>query len=462
MNIRITYHILLFIISFIFTGEEIYYKLNLFSINRLSDGGVIKIPFRLASIDLNHSNDNLDVNSTVSIEYKPKFSDFYLRQENSTEFLFDLRELYVKWYFDNSDLSIGKQIHSWGAVDQNSPIDNASPYDYYYILLEGSDQKIGSFSLSYSHYFNNSVFGFAFSPIHHTNRLPLGKDDFPIELPVIPNPVLVNNVEDEVEFGAYLKQNFDKFDLTLSYYNGNDRIYNLSGVNVFTNEQQNVYANIDTVFSFRKTEVLGLGGTYIDKNFALRFDYGLFHTFDNSSNVERMRFDMLNGTALDQLWYQVGASHAFEEDVHYQQTTVQFERFNSNSSLILSYFEYKINKYTANYLAAVDIPGVEADVNPRDYFYPGLGAPLAILAPRAFLYQIQKNIDNKILSFKGLKDLNESGLLLEISLESNINDNLLLKACINKIWGDENMNGDYRFNQMEDFSHLRFEMEYLF
>ena len=136
MNFRMTYYILLFIISFIFAGEEIYYKLNLFSINRLSDGGVIKIPFRLASIDLNHSNDNLEVNSTVSIEYKPKFSDFYLKEQNSTEFLFDLRELYVKWYFDNSDLTLGKQIHSWGAVDQNSPIDNASPYDYYYILLE--------------------------------------------------------------------------------------------------------------------------------------------------------------------------------------------------------------------------------------------------------------------------------------------------------------------------------------
>ena len=76
--------------------------------------------------------------------------------------------------------------------------------------------------------------------------------------------------------------------------------------------------------------------------------------------------------------------------------------------------------------------------------------------------QIGGDTEKKILSFKGLKDLNESGLLLEISLESNINDNLLLKACINKIWGDENMNDDYRFNQMEDFSHLRFEMEYLF
>ena len=58
-------------------------------------------------------------------------------------------------------------------------------------------------------YFDNNSFGFAFSPIHHTNRLPLGDDDFPIELPVIPNPVLIKNVDNEIEFGVYAKHSFD-------------------------------------------------------------------------------------------------------------------------------------------------------------------------------------------------------------------------------------------------------------
>ena len=457
-----TTYLFIFIFSVIFSKVDISYNLNLFSINRLADGGVIKVPFRIANIDFKHYDGDFEVSSILSIEYKPKFSDFYLNDRNDTEFLFDVREIYAKWYLNNSDVTIGKQIHSWGIVDQNSPIDNASPYDYYYIFLEGLDQKMGSFSLSYNYYFKNNVFGLAFSPIHHTNRLPLGKDDFPIKLPVIPNPILVNKVENEIEFGAYLKQNFNKGDLTISYYSGNDRIYNLSGVNVFTNEQQTVFANIDTVFSFRTTDVLGLGGTYIDENFAFRFDFGLFHTYDKSSNVERLRQDMLNGTALDALWYQVGASHAFEEDVYYQQTTVQLERFNNNNSIVLGYFEHRINKYTANYLAAVDIPGVEADVNPRDYFYPGLGAPLAILSPRALLFQIQKNIENQTLTFKGLEDLNDLGFLYEIGYKLNINDNLSFKACINKIWGDSSKDTDYRFNQMEDFSHFRIEMEYFF
>ena len=36
-------------------------------------------------------------------------------------------------------ISVGKQIHTWGSVDQNSPLDNASPYDYYYIFSVGTE-----------------------------------------------------------------------------------------------------------------------------------------------------------------------------------------------------------------------------------------------------------------------------------------------------------------------------------
>ena len=79
--------------------------------------------------------DNIEVSSKLSFEYKPKFSSFYLENNSPEEFSLDLRELYLTWYFDNADFSVGKQIHTWGSVDQNSPLDNASPYDYYYIFL---------------------------------------------------------------------------------------------------------------------------------------------------------------------------------------------------------------------------------------------------------------------------------------------------------------------------------------
>ena len=117
-----------------YSAPNLDYYLHIYSANRLSDGSMINIPFRLADIDFSHENKNISVISRLSFEYNPRYSDFYTKNSSSDEFLIDLRELYVKWYFDNLELSIGKQIHTWGATDQNSPLDNASPYDYYYIF----------------------------------------------------------------------------------------------------------------------------------------------------------------------------------------------------------------------------------------------------------------------------------------------------------------------------------------
>ena len=449
--------------------ENFHYHLHLYSINRLSDGGIIKIPFRLADIDFIHQGSDLDVISQLSFEYKPKFSDFYLKSSSPEEFYIDLRELYAKWYFDNSELSVGKQIHAWGSVDQNSPLDNASPYDYYYIFSVGKEQKMGSLSGAYNYYSGNNTIGFVFSPIHHTNRLPLGGDDFPIELPVVPNPVLIEEVGSEVEFGAYIKRSFDSGDITLSYYKGNDRVYNLSGINVFTNET-NILTNIDTVFSYRQTDVIGLGATFINDIATIRFDYGIFHTKDPKSNVMRDRPDKQNSWEAAG-WHHIlvqgidPVTHAFQEEVYYNQMMLQLERIGNNSVFILGLFDYDITEYSANYLNSVSMPGVEADVNPKDYFYPGLGAPIAILTERALMYQYQINLsknENTQLTLKGVHDLNDSGFLVEIGSIFNLSDDVKLHMYLNNIEGDDNQDEEYRFNQMKDFSHFRLELEYFF
>ena len=53
-------------VTFLFSESDFNYHLHLYSINRLSDGGVIKIPFRLANIDFNHQNENIEVLSKFS------------------------------------------------------------------------------------------------------------------------------------------------------------------------------------------------------------------------------------------------------------------------------------------------------------------------------------------------------------------------------------------------------------
>ena len=66
------------------------------------------------------------------------------------------------------------------------------------------------------------------------------------------------------------------------------------------------------------------------------------------------------------------------------------------------------------------------------------------------------------LNLKGLVDLDNSGYLTEIGAIFILSDNLRFHTYLNKVIGDDTLDDEYRFNQMKDFSHLRFELEYFF
>ena len=38
------------------------------------------------------------------------------------------------WFLDFGEIRIGKQIQSWGFVDENSPLDNSCAYDYNFLF----------------------------------------------------------------------------------------------------------------------------------------------------------------------------------------------------------------------------------------------------------------------------------------------------------------------------------------
>ncbi len=449
---------------------DIDYYLHLYSINRLSDGGVIKVPFRLSDIDFKYEKDDVSISSSFSLEYMPKYSDFYLENESPQDIYIDVRELYMTLYFENSELSIGKQIHTWGSVDQNSPLDNASPYDYYYIFSVGTEQKMGSFSGAYDYYLGNTALGFVFSPIHHTNRLPLGNNDFPITLPITPHKNLIMNVENEFEYGAYAKHSFDKGDITLSYYKGNDRVFNLSGINIWTDEFQTATnAAIDTVLTYRSTEVFGFSSSIVADEVALRLDIAHFRTKDpnNIDTIQRPRDDMQYGS--DPLtqgqWHHIveDMSHVFEEEAIYNQVALQAEFDIFDISSMIGFFQYDIKSYEGNFLDELVIGDDTYSIEPLDYFYPGYGAPLAILTKKALMYQFQKELSPKLkLNLKGVNDLDNAGYLCELGTILSVSDDMKIHMYLNNIVGDDSQDEDYRFNQMEDFSHFRLELEYFF
>ena len=143
------------IVFFVFLNAGIQYShkgyFDLGTINRLSDGSMIKIPYRMLTYEPIISYENFHMITSTAIEFR-------LKEINNiwdSEFNFHLRELYLEWIAPMGEFSIGKQIISWGSASANNPTDNISPYNYYYLFSEGKEQKEGVLAFNSTLYFNN-------------------------------------------------------------------------------------------------------------------------------------------------------------------------------------------------------------------------------------------------------------------------------------------------------------------
>ncbi len=133
-------------------------------ISRLSDYSIIDIPYRMASLDFIHQNENLSINGNFTLEYQIRRDSYFLGSKDPQDFRLDMRELYTTYSGPNFEIRIGKQIHSWGNVDENSPVDNASAFDYYYIFFLGRERKMATLSGALDYYVGNLKLNAVFSP----------------------------------------------------------------------------------------------------------------------------------------------------------------------------------------------------------------------------------------------------------------------------------------------------------
>ena len=104
-------------------------------ISRLSDRSLINIPYRMVSLDIERQADQITLNGSFALEYHVRDDSYFLGSSDPQDFIFDMRELYVSYNTNKYEFRVGKQIHSWGSVDENSPLDNASSLDYYYMFF---------------------------------------------------------------------------------------------------------------------------------------------------------------------------------------------------------------------------------------------------------------------------------------------------------------------------------------
>ena len=454
-------------------------------ISRLSDKSLIDIPYRMAALKVEKRSNNMLLHGNFSIEYHVRDDAYFLGSSDPQDFIFDMREMYLTKFYDQFEFRIGKQIHTWGSVDENSPVDNPSSLDYYYLFFGGIERKMATLSLAIDYYIGDLKVNTVFSPVHATNRIPLGDDDFPIELPVYPQASDIFPIQG-LPYEGGIKGTFSTGfgDISASYFSGYDRTFNLTGVNVYGHGSDISFPNVDVVYGYRKTDVFGLGGVLLNNWFILRGDIGYFSTLDKNKSI--VRPSSFNPVYYDSLHF----TYPLMEEATYFQSTFQLEtELPFGINLIAQYFTHDTLAYSSDSLPVdqeIDIPNLEIDpeeMEPSNFFTPGMGVPLAILTDRAFFLTLNKSIFDEQLKFSltsmidastkkekksdsnGLvKDHSSNGVLLELKMTYSIDQDLDGTIAITKINGDSDHpeGANYPFNRMEDFSHLRFELKYFF
>ena len=459
-------------------------------IARLSNYSIINLPYRLFSANIKYGSKKFLAQSTIAIEHRIRKSTDFLESTSPTDFSWDLRELYLYWETKLGVLKIGKQISSWGSVDENSPLDIINPIDYYYLFSSGINRKLATFSANYTIYKNNTKFNIIFSPIHNTNRIPLNDSEFPIELPLVPEQIQIFNKEKNPnEYGLQVSQNFRFGDLNIVYFSGFDRVYNFTGVNTWG---QGVSLNVprfDILFGYRKTEMIGLGGSFFGKFFTLRADIGFFKTRDLNNQIDRnypnflyissqgKYVEIFDSFGYDSLHF----SFPMNEKADYYQSTIQIEtELPFDIDLIGQIFLFENKNYSSDSLPIsedIPLPVLNdmdfSQLNPKNFFTPGIGAPLAVLSKKISLISLEKKIfdDQLKLTFGSMLDIDNArtnekipGSLYSLNSEYNLYDNVLCIAGITKIKSsDDHPDGeDYRFKKMENFSHFHFQLKYFF
>ena len=448
---------------------------DFYYISRLSDQSIINLPYRIFSLNVDHQNGDLMLRSTIALEHKLRKDTYFLSNNSPTDFDLDMRELYLQMFTSWGEIRFGKIIHTWGNADENSPVDIASPFDYYYTFDSGIDKKLAIFSSAIDVYLEDMKLGLIFSPLHNTHRTPQNDDEFPIKLPVSPSEDQIMKIDGlPYELGAYINRSFSFGDISLNYFTGYDRLFNLSGVNGFGHGPSLSNPYIDVVYGYRKTNMTGLGSTIFFGDLELRGDVAVFNTEDENNSISR------TSPYLPEFYDSLHYSYPLNEKARYFQTTVQLEaELPFDIKFVGQFFNYDTLDYSSDSLPLdedVSIPNLEIsvdDLDPKNIFTPGYGSSLAIMTKKALILSLEKKFfdDQLILTASSILDIDNTdydgtspGYILSFGAAYTIIDNLELTVGYTNIKGDKDhpLGENYRLYIMEDFSHIRADLKYSF
>ena len=115
----------LFFNMIISSSTNINGQAEYFYMLRLENAKLVNIPFRLLDLDVQHQvSDSFNVFGNIGIEYRNRDDTDFMTDSNLEDFLLDIRELYMSYYFNNNEI-IGGSVNggtvstSWSDVSSN-------------------------------------------------------------------------------------------------------------------------------------------------------------------------------------------------------------------------------------------------------------------------------------------------------------------------------------------------------
>ncbi len=375
-----------------------------------SDGKEIALPFRLAELKLGFSKGDFDIKLTSALEYR------WSTAKSEAE----LRELYVVWYPSFGEISVGKQILTWGAVDGNNPTDNLNAYNYYYMFMTGTDRKVGSLSAMVNYYVGDWKLTGVIIGEHVPNKLPFNEPDFPLELPPTPNHYI--SVGDPIEYGLKVQTIVGESDISLSWLKGHDRSFSMANPVSYT-------------VGYRRTSILGADIVMFLGDLTFRGEAAYFFTKTDFETP-------------------------FTINAEYSQYAVQCE-YTTSSDITLN-AQLIGNQYFWFSGSTIDpesgfVPVIENN------FQMGMGMPFAVITDSGLLMSASGNLFDSRLELKGMtfQNLDGKGMMLGGEVNYSPVENWILHVALNQFIGADTQ-PDNVFTKLEDFSHVRVGMEYNF
>ncbi|MDA3878945.1 MAG: hypothetical protein PF436_01030 [Prolixibacteraceae bacterium] len=216
---------------------------------------------------------------------------------DATRNRFWLDELWAKQQFGSFDVTLGKQLISWGTADGINPINNINPTDYT-DLLDTEDERIGVYALRLQWFLDMADIDLLYVPLASFGVLPAPNSRwFPSPEMMgllttlgsgIPISLQSNAPESTLktgEFGIRYRKRFSGADIGLSYYNGYDHLPE------FTPDMSQFDPNAPQLVlleNYNRQQVFGAEWVVLlPWGMAFRGESGLFVPEENNSTNDR-------------------------------------------------------------------------------------------------------------------------------------------------------------------------------